>query len=258
VPSRKRSKGKERKAKQIKASLAREYKTWMEWVQWSQKNHKIQCNHGKDINITSTSACVYPFIESFLTSNERDVLICLESLERTQPLVWKDTSYQKELINILTVMAANQLLFDDQFGDTPNKSFTHWGLRLTTAILVLENYNGGISTTIYKQNVAEMYSRLNPLGGRNNNRDLLKFISKRLSCSCLRNLNKIARKTLPKLGVCSGCLQVKERSTLRMCARCRCPHYLYCSKTCQATAWSKNHKVQCEEALMHRSISIGM
>lgn len=155
--------------------------------------------------------------------------------------------------------AANQLLFEAQFGIAQHKSLLHWGLQVAVAILVLENYQGNIPSTSYNPYVAGMYSRLNPMGGKNiNNRDLLKFISNRLSCSCLKDLNKLARKTLPKLGLCSCCLEEKERSTLMMCARCRCPHYLYCSKKCQATAWSKNHRFQCEEAIRFGSRSVNL
>ena len=192
MPSRKRSKGKERKAKQTEANLSKDKKTWIEWVLWSQQNDKIRCNHGHDINLTSSHDCVHQFLESFLFSNEKDALLTLESLESTQPLVWKDddTSYRKELINILTVMTANQLLFEAQFGITQHKSLLHWGLQVAVAILVLENYQGNIPSTSYLPYVAGMYSRLNPMGGKNiNNRDLLKFISNRLSCSCLKDLN---------------------------------------------------------------------
>ena len=75
-----------------------------------------------------------------------------------------------------------------------------------------------------------------------NDRDTLKFYTKRISCSCLNERYKHARKTLPKMGKCSHCHEEKERSSLMTCGRCKVP--FYCSRECQV-ANVPGHKEHC-------------
>ena len=75
-----------------------------------------------------------------------------------------------------------------------------------------------------------------------NKRDILKFYSKRLSCSCLYEKYKEARKTLPKVGKCANCGEKKERDCLVTCGRCKVP--FYCSRECQV-ADVPTHKTYC-------------
>ena len=73
-------------------------------------------------------------------------------------------------------------------------------------------------------------------------RDVVRFFSKRITCSCLKEKYKRV-KSEPKLGLCTYCKQRKERSELMVCALCRLPQY--CSKACQGAHWPK-HKVCCD------------
>ena len=75
-----------------------------------------------------------------------------------------------------------------------------------------------------------------------NERDILKFYSKRLSCSCLYEKYKEARKTLPKVGKCANCGEKKERDCFVTCGRCKVP--FYCSRECQI-AHVPTHKTHC-------------
>ena len=73
-------------------------------------------------------------------------------------------------------------------------------------------------------------------------RDIVRFFSKRITCSCLKEKYK-QLKSEPKLGSCTNCKQRKERRKLMVCALCRLPQY--CSKACQEAHWPE-HKVCCD------------
>lgn len=68
-------------------------------------------------------------------------------------------------------------------------------------------------------------------------RDIYKFVSKRLPCSCLKELYATARKSHPKMGCCSHCVQLKKRETLLICSKCR--FCQYCDVNCQAAFGKK-------------------
>ena len=80
-------------------------------------------------------------------------------------------------------------------------------------------------------------------------REMLKFYSKRLSCSCLKEKYKHTRKTLPKIGQCWQCKQEKERASFVTCGRCKVP--LYCSRGCQVADWL-DHENDCDTCVAAR------
>ena len=75
-----------------------------------------------------------------------------------------------------------------------------------------------------------------------NRRDLVKFVAKRLSCTCLKELHRAAREKVAKMGVCLGCQKQCPRSQLFVCTGCMIAEY--CSNMCQKADWSL-HKRQC-------------
>ena len=75
-----------------------------------------------------------------------------------------------------------------------------------------------------------------------NRRDLVKFVAKRLPCTCLKKLHRVARKKVEKVGICHGCNKQLPRSRLYVCTGCRVVEY--CSNDCQTTHWS-THKRNC-------------
>mmetsp|Transcript_36948 Transcript_36948/g.66458 ORF Transcript_36948/g.66458 Transcript_36948/m.66458 type:complete len:257 (-) Transcript_36948:74-844(-) len=72
-------------------------------------------------------------------------------------------------------------------------------------------------------------------------RETTRFFSKRIDCSCLKEKYKQV-KHQPKLGMCSHCEQTKERRKFLVCTGCR--NCQYCSKECQQADWPK-HKDIC-------------
>ena len=63
-------------------------------------------------------------------------------------------------------------------------------------------------------------------------RSILKFYTKRISCSCLDDLYTNA-KTKSKTGLCFHCKQRFERSKLLVCASCK--NQQFCSRKCQVS-----------------------
>ncbi|EJK53711.1 hypothetical protein THAOC_26789 [Thalassiosira oceanica] len=75
-----------------------------------------------------------------------------------------------------------------------------------------------------------------------NRRDVVKFAAKRLPCTCLKELHRATRTKVVKVGVCAGCRKRFPRSELFVCTGCMRVHY--CSKGCQRAHWS-DHKQYC-------------
>ena len=125
---------------------------------------------------------------------------------------------------------------------------TAWAMLIARSIVVLEHHtvNGRLEDAFRSREVATKRRDLDldlPTFG-SNRRDCLKFFSKRVSCSCLKEIHEKARDTLPKKGRCRGCNQVKDRVALSVCSRCMISQY--CSRECQVAAWPQ-HKGYCDQ-----------
>ena len=100
------------------------------------------------------------------------------------------------------------------------------------------------NSVLHNQTVATKIRDLHS-GGSGQERDMLKFFSKRISCSCLKERHSVARRTLPKLGKCSHCKMVKARTLLMVCGSCKV--HQYCSEECQIARWHQSHQRHCRE-----------
>ena len=79
-----------------------------------------------------------------------------------------------------------------------------------------------------------------------NRRDIVKFVAKRLPCTCLKELHHAVRKKVAKVGTCFGCKEKFPRSQLHVCTGCR--YTIYCSRECQWAHWP-HHKQYCGNRL---------
>ena len=52
-------------------------------------------------------------------------------------------------------------------------------------------------------------------------REVVRFFSKRLSCSCLKDYYKVLKKAQPKVSACNNCQTIKLRTELLICTGCR-------------------------------------
>ena len=248
MPSRKRNKGKERKARKETIKFLKEaieakndeyrlYNTWrgLALGEDSLSSEKIiRCDHGCDVTApTDRDHPVCCFMNSFIRmvmGNKSNFVDTLDS----HPQIWDDDNYRNMAIHFLTRIGTNNMLL------SKDPSAVHRDAAyIACTIMILENYNEAmnIQSVIITRRVA---SKVRDLRGCNN-RDLYKFFSKRVSCSCLKEAYSYARKTLPKIGYCNHCGEVKERKLLSICSQCRI--YQYCSRECQVADWPVNETV---------------
>ena len=260
--SRKRSKGKERKAKRAEKEAEIERtemrQTWQSLVtgEFAENNNihmsKITCNHGFDVTmiLSKERHPVSCFMDTLFTnSNRKDIAGSFENLRDTfqlHPAVWNNASHRQMARNLLVCIGTNSLLrleTDKGIHTYTDDNVLRRAGYLTDAIMVLENYHetpGDIDLAFYSRTAG---SKRRDNVGDNMIRDLLKLYSKRITCSCLKKMYSEARKTLPKVGSCGSCDKVMERSSLKVCSKCRISQY--CCRECQVTAWPR-HKEDCE------------
>ena len=225
MTSRKRNKGKERKAKRA----ATKTEEW--WRSWSAiGDRESGCNHG----------CVVPAqdhaVSRFMNKYCEEFKHCRNSLKAMMKTfeehagVWSNAEYRQMAIDIFLRLGTNMILSEDYNWDS--------SMRNGLGILLLECYDGNRDFDYLTARMAIKGSNF-IFGGQ---RDALKFYSKRLPCSCLNVQYKIARKTLPKVRVCDHCENVCDRASLMTCGRCKVP--MYCSRGCQVAGWPA-HKKDC-------------
>ena len=235
--SRKRNKGKERKAKkadkvEIERASANEF-----WQGWRKDN--VGCMHGSDASIADNHP-VSKFIDEFFIQWRRQKKLAdiLQDMLLTHSQVWKDDNDRELVTHALTTIGTNMLLMDDYV----NKG----ALDIAKTISLLEHYDSsegpGLSSSLYSRPAA---SKLRDIenGTISIKRDLLKFYRKRISCKCLKRMHLDARKTIPKMGRCYYCNVEKQRASLFVCSECMVSQY--CSRECQVANWPR-HEFYCD------------
>ena len=236
--SRKRNKGKERKAKKEENEKAERHSRWERFARGEDENNRkvIHCDHGCTVEIPdSLDHPVVCFMDDYFATSVGDWWKCLNSHAK----LWSNDNYRNMTTDILLIIGAN-LLLGSTITNVP-------AVIAASAIVFLENYKETMSVgeVFYCRGVGAKVRDIQ--GG--NMRDLSKFYSKRLSCSCLKKMYSDARKTLPKVGKCDYCDEVKERELLSVCSKCRVAQY--CSRECQVANWSLHEKCCDEHVHVH-------
>ena len=239
MPSRKRNKGKERKAKKAEMIEIKRAGIRSMWMGWARGENVLdsgrvitQCNHGCDLNIPDDNHPVTRFMDALNTvDNLADTFV-------THLAVWNDDRHRKMTRDLMLGSGTTMIL--------SNKVNVLRVSNMACVIMVLENYGGSgdIDSTINSRVVVTKIRDLGVgNGGSGSLRDVLKFYRKRTTCKCLKDMHLEARKTHPKLGECTRCEVVKERRLLMVCSKCR--YSQYCSRKCQTADWSR-HKCNCD------------
>ena len=235
MPSRKRNKGRERKAKRAAAKVASS-----QWRKWARRPQGVEgdehCNHGC-ATLPAPEHTVSRFMNAFdqvKGDGFVDYLEVMELLFEMCPEVWNEEEYRTTAINILLTMGTNMILHRLRSKDDISLE-RHIGV----CALLLESYDGESEFNhVGHSAMANEPVFTNACGKR----DILKFYSKRLRCSCLKEQYKQARKTLPKVGGCLYCGRQEKRASLMTCGHCKVP--FYCSRECQVFHWP-THKREC-------------
>ena len=241
MTSRKRNKGKDRKAKKAENERMKVRSIWMEHLHWK------KCDHGCAVMLSDNNHDhpAFAFIDTFMGRTWMDAV----KLHKQQ--ICHNIEIRKQVIKLLVHIGTNFLkrsdLFCDSALDQEQESKSVWAI--TYLILFLENYDGSSDLDVFAEKFsfcanhsAATKLRDIDMSGSSKLRDILKFFRKRTSCSCLKEMHLTARKTLPKIGQCHHCGEWKERALLSVCSRCRI--HQYCSKECQIAHWPL-HRSEC-------------
>ena len=229
--SRKRSKGKNRKAKKEEIEKEKMRNLWQRWIV------NDECDHGCTVEVPNDHP-VLLFMDTLFNNAEKvGISKTLSDTFQNHPEVWSNSDHRTLAGNIMTCMGANMLLSkDDPFNP-------YQTLYVANVIVALTCYEGrGAQTILCNQNAAQKMNRLHPYC-RGSRRDALKFFRKRTTCKCLKEMHLEARKSSQKTGVCYGCLKEYERAAMLVCSRCNVN--VYCSRECQVANWPK-HMRQCD------------
>ena len=246
--SRKRNKGRDRKAKKEESKRVAMYNIWQKWARGNMGSAGvIQCKHDLVTTVPDLSHPVSSFInEYFLCDDTSNSLQHHEALQNLAEGL--DDRNRKLAMDLLTLVGANLLLSNNIY------TVDVTGREAAFAILVLEKYwesqTCDFDSVFYSRDVSRKIWGLT-MSATYNNRDLLKFFRKRMSCKCLKKMHLEARKTLPKLGVCHNCEVVKERESLMVCSRCKI--YQFCSRDCHVAA-SPEHRPYCDKGVRAEQI----
>ena len=235
--SRKRNKGKDRKAKKEETERVKMHNMWQSWARGGMGGISIQCNHGfGELVLPEKSHPVSKFIDSFCLTTFEDAFL-------KHPEVKNDDNYRKMAADILTTIGANLLYTGIR--ENIGRKGDQFIINTVLAINVFENYDETLEVNSNSMNpIVSAKDRDLMCGSTSVRRDLLKFYRKRMSCSCLKKMHLEARKTQPKkLGACGHCNEIKERSLLMVCSKCRISQY--CSRDCQVAA-SPEHRADCD------------
>jgi len=235
--SRKRNKGKDRKAKQLakkeENERVRAHEFW--WSVCSSSNMK--CSHGLQKVILDDHP-VSSFMDQFFVNCDMQVIENLKDTLEKHPQIWNDENSRNMAINTFVRVGTNFLL-------------RHYDLHhfnpyyIAKSIIVLEHYNGtGDIVSVLNSRVVASKGRDLNYGTSSIKRDLLKFYRKRTSCKCLKKMHLEARKSSLKMGLCGHCGKEQDRVSLSVCSRCMVEQY--CSRECQLAAWSEHKSRECD------------
>lgn len=245
-PSRKRRQGRARKAK-----LSRKDKAEDGNLANEEEDEKglLKCGHGAlDISQDQDNKCeqfiddYVKDIEGLIQKAKKGTLITdapgvgsmMSELHSKYPEVCNDTTNMAFVRAWLLSFGANLLKNRDSWCQIKLIAATVAG-----SVLYLENR--GIFRT---EGTDNSYMKLRDLTDSCDKRSIMKFFATRLPCSCLDALNAETKQVMPKSGVCDGCKQRKERSSLMICTGCMVVQY--CSYTCQYACWH-HHRRFCKK-----------
>ena len=166
--SRKKNKGKERKAKKEENKKAERRSRWERFARGEDDNNRkvIHCDHGCTVEIPdSLDHPVANFLDELFATDNR--LKCLNSHAK----LWNDEDIRNMAIDLLLRIGANLLVGSD--------STSTDGVNIACTIVVLDNYKEtkSMNEVFYSRGVAAKVGDLQ----NGNVRDVLKFYSKRLT-----------------------------------------------------------------------------
>ena len=189
--SRKRNKGKDRKAKKLEKERVRINKFWWGWIIGDPHTGNIvQCHHGINGENPDDSHPVSNFMDAFFINwydKQIYVLEIIKDMFQSHRDIFISDKHRDMVIKAFTRIGTNMVLaHGDKAGDTNDLSNARCVAKVIT---ILENYigTGDVILTINGRSVS---SKMRDLDCEfSNRRDVLKFYRKRISCKCLKKMH---------------------------------------------------------------------
>ena len=164
---------------------------------------------------------------------------CHDAVSLRLPGVRKEDSERALAIDLLQRFLRNSFVQDSKLEEEKWFHQCHENEAAICCMIYLLELLGTYSDMIVvRRRAAKMGNKL--VGG--NRRDVVKFVVKRLPCTCLKDLHRAARKKVAKVGQCHNCARRIPRSQLHVCKGCMMVEY--CCRECQRADW-KDHKQFC-------------
>ena len=235
MPSRKRAKGKARKARAKEASSSSP-SSQEQLNQPPQANPSSVCDHGYPLTIPPIcEEFIDAFFDSLRLNEVSSIFVAMEMTEAKYPDVGKNATLMVMIKSIFVSSAIEAILrkgHDPRSEDVLN-CFTFTGI-----VLAFENAGGDLSLA-ERCTAIEKHRDLHDGGDH----AAVKYLSKHATCSCLKPILAELKKSTPKLACCYQCDVSLEASKVMVCSKCK--FSLYCSKKCQKAAWPK-HRKRCQ------------
>ena len=234
--SRKRNKGKDRKAKQRAKKEENERTRAHDF--WWKLQHRNECSHGHQIVIPDDHP-VSAFMDQFYINLHHKVMSVsnnLRAIFQTHTQIFSNEIHRKLVLDTLVHIGTNMMLSQGQY-DIENAVFLEHFEHCNCQRSDCNDINFVINKWVVRKKWRDMQPEL-----ITNERDALKFYRKRTPCKCLKKLHLKARKTLPKLGICDNCNKEMERVLISLCSKCMVQQY--CSRQCQVADWI-SHESKC-------------
>jgi len=146
MPSRKKAKGKLRKAKA--AAAPPKESQWEMYAHWAGRNVAIQCNHSSTLS-WSVGDPLYLYmsaVESFQAS-DKNLEDGITELYETHTSVWNNTKQREMAVEILLAIGTNIILRDDD---------VDWASTFAIVSSVMENYEGNFNAAFYTREVRDI------------------------------------------------------------------------------------------------------
>jgi hypothetical protein len=254
--SRKKAKGKERKAKsQAQAAtqgvLGLSPMEARRRLKWTSKvnpalGHAFFCNHGcppiphPGHPVANFFDALVYYEEEIITTRRPLCHVMKEEFIRHRA-VFDDATHRQLVISIMMTMGVNILLNGGNMGLVAAYASYIFHLEIYGSV---GDFNAALWRSIrlerdireggFERDVIRFFLKPNP----NPN------FEKRITCSCLTAKYSHAKLLLPQImGKCDKCEKKRERRTLMLCERCKTVQY--CCKECQADDWPE-HKDYCQ------------
>ena len=206
------------------------------------------CKHGLDCSELTLESDVTKFTHSFLTRETFCVAEHFMNHFDEYISVWNNDKQRQLAINVMLRHGTNLIIGAN--GEHYSFDF-QLAKESAIAVLLLEEHDGkGMDLTLTSctlENVAKVDKLCSY-------REILSFYKKRISCGCLKEKYKQAKKQQPtKLGFCWNCRKHVDRSALRACSACNVT--VYCSRQCQKEHWSACHKEECSQMVKEQKMA---